>query len=51
LFFSDLSENPFIYGGCAHFSAFPASLESDPFGAALKMAGMPVFTTISVMSP
>jgi hypothetical protein len=49
LLFPDLTLNPLFYGGCAHFSAFPHHIKSDPFGAMRDLTEMTIYRVVNAM--
>jgi hypothetical protein len=46
---SRFNANPFIYGGCAHFSAFPHHTKGDPFGAMRGLTEMTIYREVNAM--
>lgn len=46
---SRFNANLFIYGGCAHFSAFPHHTKGDPFGAMQDLTEMTIYKGVNTM--
>jgi hypothetical protein len=49
LTFSDLTLNPFIYGGCRDLRHNHMFSESDPFGAMRKLVKMTIYRGVNTM--